>query len=56
VRGAALGLRTPGRRREDDIAVVGHGTIRRGASLATPARRADPVYLDRFIPDCNIPS
>jgi hypothetical protein len=61
VRGAALGLRTPGRRREDDVAiVVGHDTMRRSASAATPACgwvliAIAPTNMGRFNKNYNTP-
>src|SRR5262249_33354030 len=38
-RGTTLGLRMSGRRREDDVGVVGHGTIRRARARRRRGRR-----------------
>src|SRR5262249_17319960 len=68
-RGPALGLCTPGRRREDNVAVVGHGTIRRAHEPASPSSQigqqvgpgdslaglAPQHNMDHFLFDDNIP-
>src|SRR5215472_12599297 len=41
-RGTTLGLRMAGRRREDDVGVVDHGTIRRARARPRRGRRVAP--------------